>query len=153
MITLPGDTMRYKHVRSGSSEQYGLSGGEMTTILATGKDTDNRVSIFDSRLPEGHGAPWHYHEIDDEIFYIISGKVEFGVDREAFIAHPGDLVIAGPNVPRRFKALADSKVLVINTPSGPAEGFIREISDFSAATPPSEADKARFIELYKIHLL
>ncbi|WP_281561358.1 cupin domain-containing protein [Thalassomonas sp. RHCl1] len=145
--------MRYKHVRAGSAEQYGVNGGEMTAILATGKDTDNRVTIFDSQLPKGHGAPWHYHELDDEIFYIISGEVEFGVDKKEFIAGPGDLVIAGPDVPRRFKALSDSKLLVINTPSGPAEGFIREISEFGDSNPPSQADKARFIEQYKIHLL
>ncbi|WP_420794541.1 cupin domain-containing protein [Thalassomonas actiniarum] len=106
-----------------------------------------------SQLPKGNGAPWHYHELDDEIFYIISGEVEFGVDKEEFIAGPGDLVIAGPDVPRRFKALSDSKLLVINTPSGPAEGFIREISEFGDSNPPTQADKARFVEQYKIHLL
>lgn len=63
--------MRYKHVIAGSSEKYGLDGGESTSILASGEDTDNRVSIFDSVLPKGNEAPWHYHEIDDEIFYII----------------------------------------------------------------------------------
>jgi len=58
------------------------------------------VSIFDSFLPRGNEASWHYHEIDDEIFYIVSGKVEFGVAEDEFIASAGDLVIAGPDVPR-----------------------------------------------------
>ncbi len=118
----------------------------MTSLLATGENTDNRVSIFDSVLPKGNLAPWHYHEIDDEIFYIISGEIEFGVDKEEFIARPGDLVIAGPNVPRRFTALTDSKLLVINTPSGPSEGFIRDISKFSQDNPPTDRDQKIFID-------
>ena len=145
--------MRYKHVRAGSSEKYGLDGGEVTSLLATGEDTDNRVSIFDSVLPKGNSAPWHYHEIDDEIFYIISGEIEFGVDKEEFVAGAGDLVIAGPNVPRRFKALSDSRLLVINAPSGPSEGFIRDISKFSQNNPPTEADQKVFIDKYKIHII
>ncbi|WP_105169516.1 cupin domain-containing protein [Pseudoalteromonas sp. T1lg23B] len=145
--------MRYKHVVSANAEQYTLDGGEVTRILASGEDTDHRVSIFDSLLPKGNEAPWHYHEIDDEIFYIIFGEIEFAVDTEEFVAKSGDLVIAGPNVPRRFKALQDSKVLVINAPSGPSEGFIRDISKFSQSNPPTESDRQAFIDKYKIHIL
>ena len=36
-------------------------------------------------------------------------------------------MIARPNVRRRFKTLEDGHLLVINTPSGPSEGFIRDI--------------------------
>ncbi|MGB0848051.1 MAG: cupin domain-containing protein [Thiolinea sp.] len=145
--------MRYKHVRADSVETHKYDGGEITSFLATGADTDNRVSIFDSKLPKGNEAPWHYHEIDDEIFYIISGEVEFGVDQETFIAHPGDLVIAGPNVPRRFKALVDSHLLVINSPSGPSENFLRDIAAFNPDNLPTAKDKEQFVEKYKIHVL
>ena len=145
--------MRYKHIRAGSSERYELEGGEITYILASGDDTNNRVSIFDSELPKGNEAPWHYHEIDDEIFYVITGEVEFGVEKEEFVAGSGDLVIAGPNVPRRFKALQDSHILVINAPSGPSEGFIRDISSFSQDNPPTAADRQAFKEKYKIHIV
>ena len=145
--------MRYKHVKAGQTEQYLTDGGELTSILASGLDTDNRVSIFDSNLPRGNEAPWHFHEIDDEIFYIISGKVEFGVENELFVAECGDLVIAGPNVKRRFKALMDSRLLVINTPSGPSENFIREISKFTEGNRPTEQDRLSFIDKYKIHIV
>jgi len=145
--------MRYKHVKAGKSEQYLTDGGELTSILASGQDTDNRVSIFDSILPKGNEAPWHFHEIDDEIFYIISGEVEFGVEGEQFLAKQGDLVIAGPNVKRRFKAITDSRLLVINAPSGPSENFIRDISKFSEGNRPTEQDRLSFIEKYKIHIV
>ncbi|MGI2039444.1 cupin domain-containing protein [Shewanella frigidimarina] len=145
--------MRYKHVKAGDAERYNLNQGEITSILASGVDTDYRVSIFDSMLPKGNEAPWHYHEIDDEIFYLISGEIEFGVENEEFVARAGDLVIAGPNVKRRFKAIIDSHLLVINAPSGPSECFIRDISKFNQDNLPTDSDKQMFIDKYKIYIL
>ncbi len=145
--------MRYKHVRAGAAEVHKIEGGETTKILASGQDTDDRVSIFDSNLPKGNEAPWHYHEIDDEIFYVVSGEVEFGVHQDQFVATAGDLVIAGPNVPRRFKSLTDSHLLIVNAPSGPSEGFIRDIAKYSDGEVPSELDKKKFVEKYKIHIM
>lgn len=146
-------TKKYHHIKAVAAETYDLDKGERTTILATAEETDGRVSIFDSFLPEGNAAPWHYHEIDDEIFYIVSGAVEFGVDEEEFVAKPGDLVIAGPHVPRRFKAVEDSHLVIINAPAGPSEGFIRDISRFRKGAVPTDDDKRRFVEQYKIHIL
>ena len=144
--------MRYLHVPAESAETHRIEGGETTKILATASETDGRVSVFDSNLPGGNEAPLHYHEIDEEIFYIVSGEVEFQVAQEQFIARQGDLVIAGTNIPRSFKALVDSHVIVINSPAGPSEGFIREIAKIPA-TGPTDEDKARFIDRYKIHIV
>lgn len=143
--------MRYKHVKRETAETFSQAGGEATVFLATGADTENRVSIYDSKLPKGNGAPWHYHEIDDEIFYIISGKVEFGVADETFVAIPGELVIAGPNVKRKFTAVEDSHFMVVNAPGGPSEGFLRDVMSLEA--PMTETDRQRFKEEYKIHVL
>lgn len=143
--------MRYKHIKANEAEQHDFAGGELTSILATGGDTENRVSIFDSLLPKGNSAPWHYHEIDDEIFYIIEGSIEFGVEDHVFVAGKGDLVIAGPNVKRRFKAHSDSRLLVINAPSGPSENFIRDMAKFTDTVRPSPQDIKYFADTYKIH--
>ena len=143
--------MRYKFVHGSKAERHTQPTGESTTFLATGADTDGRVSIFDSYLSAGNGAPWHFHEADDEIFYVISGEVEFGIDRETVVAKPGDLVIAGPKVHRRFKALVDSHLLVVNAPGGPSEGFLRDVMNLDR-TPTAE-DRARFVEKYGIHVV
>ena len=149
--TQSGQTMRYKHIRKAEAEKHSQTGGGTTVFLATGEETDGRVSIYDSQLPKGNSAPWHYHEIDDEIFYVVSGEVEFGIADESFVATSGDLVVAGPNVRRRFEALVDSHLIVVNAPGGPSEGFLRDV--MSLKGPPSEADRQRFIDKYKIHIL
>ncbi|MDP4489499.1 cupin domain-containing protein [Pseudoalteromonas piscicida] len=143
--------MRYKYIKANSAETHRLVGGEITSLLVTGEDTNNRVSIFDSLIPQGNAAPWHYHEIDDEIFYIIHGSIEFGVENEVITAGKGDLLVAGPNVKRRFKALTDSHLLVINLPSGPSENFIRDIARLSDGTALSKQDRLKFAKKYKIH--
>ena len=142
--------MRYKIVRANDAETRSTPGGETTAFLATAAETDGRVSIFDSVLPKGNSAPWHFHESDDEIFYVISGEVEFGVADEELVARSGDLVIAGPLVPSRFLALSDSRLLVINSPGGPSESFLRDMMSLTA--PPTPEDEARFVERYGIHL-
>lgn len=145
--------MRYKHVKSNDALAFTVAGGEITKILATGNDTDKKVSIFDSKLPRGSFAPMHYHDFDDEVFYIISGKVQFGVEDQEFEANSGDLVIAGPNVRRRFKALEDTHMLVINAPGGYAEGFMRELSIFEDDYILTEEDKDLFCSRYGIHFV
>ena len=144
---------RAHHIRHHTAEHHIAAAGEATRILATALHTDGRVSVFDSELPKGHGAPWHFHDDDDELFYVISGRVEFGVDGAVSEGTPGDLVIAGPGVHRRFRALEDSHVLVINSPAGPSEGFIREITKFSPDAPPSDDDKQSFVERFGIHIV
>lgn len=143
--------MRLKHIAKANGETHRTDGGEVTVFLATAEDTDNRVTVADSFLPAGASAPWHFHDHDDEIFYVISGEIEFGVNEQELVAQAGDLVMAGPGVHRRFQALKDSHVIVINAPAGPAEGFIREIS--SLTTAPTAEDRQRFIDQYGIHIV
>lgn len=143
--------MRSKIIRSSTAEKRSQPSGESTTFLLTGKDTDGRVSMFDSRLKKGNGAPWHYHDYDDEIFYVVSGKVEFGVGTETVVADSGDLVLAGPGVHRRFTALEDSHLVVVNAPGGPSERFLRDVMSLDSRI--TETDRIRFASDYGIHVV
>lgn len=145
--------MNYKFVKNNAAETYNLAGGEITKFLLTGADTANQVSVYDSILPKGNFAPMHYHEIDSEIFYIISGKVEFHVEDETIIATSGDTVMAGAFVKRSFKALTDAHLIVINTPGGPSEGFLRDIARLQPGEAPSAELRQKFAQVYKIHIV
>ncbi|AUR51901.1 cupin domain-containing protein [Aquella oligotrophica] len=145
--------MNYKFVQNGTAETYNLAGGEITRFLLTGSDTENQVSVYDSILPKGNFAPMHYHEIDSEIFYIINGEVEFRIEGETIIAKKGDIVMAGAFVKRSFKALTDAHLIVINTPGGPSEGFLRDIARLQPGETPSAELRQKFAEIYKIHIV
>jgi len=51
------------------------------------------IESFDSEIKkEGAGPGLHYHTKMDEIFYMISGKVEVTVGEEKIVATPGTVV-------------------------------------------------------------
>lgn len=134
------------HIQPETAEHYSVVSGEKITFLATGEHTEGKLAIFYSALPKGHSAPTHVHQIDDEIFYVITGEIEFEVEEQTFVATAGHLIIAGPKVRRSFKAKADSRLLIINAPAGPAEAFLRDITKGE----PNDEDVARFQALYGI---
>lgn len=41
-------------------------------------------------------APWHIHRDDEEIFYVLSGRIGFNVADDEFIASAGDAVLVPP---------------------------------------------------------
>jgi quercetin dioxygenase-like cupin family protein len=64
--------------------------GEHVTVLASGEATGG-YEIFLQRGPEGSGPPPHSHPWD-ESFYVISGRIDFGIGAESMTAAPGTLV-------------------------------------------------------------
>ena len=64
--------------------------GEYVTVLASGGATEG-YEIFLQRGPEGSGPPPHTHPWD-ESFYVIKGKIDFGIGAESLTAMPGTLV-------------------------------------------------------------
>ena len=117
---------RYMKITRDTAEKYEIPGRELTYFLSTAKETDGKVTVMDSYFPKGSGVPWHLHTIDEELFLIITGKYKIGVADEEFDLGPGEMAVAGVGVPRMFEAITDdARMIVINAPAGPAEGFIR----------------------------
>jgi len=71
------------------------------------------------RYPAGEVNPLHVHKRTTEITVVIEGSVimnqrEYG---------PGTIVVIEPNEPSDFKALTDSILVVVKTPSLPDDKF------------------------------
>lgn len=64
--------------------------GEHITVLASGEKTGS-YEIFLQQGPEASGPPPHSHPWD-ESFFIIKGRIEFGIGTETRMATPGTLV-------------------------------------------------------------
>jgi quercetin dioxygenase-like cupin family protein len=129
---------RYTKITRDTAEKYESPTGELTYFLSTAAETDGKVTVFDSYFPKGSGVPWHIHKLDEELFLVISGKYQIGVGDEEFELGPGEMAIAGIGVPRAFWATTDdARLIVINAPAGPAEGFLRYMQ--SLTQRPDEA--------------
>ena len=64
--------------------------GEHVTVLASGEATGG-YEIFLQRGPDGSGPPPHSHPWD-ESFYVVKGRIDFGIGAESMTASPGTLV-------------------------------------------------------------
>lgn len=64
--------------------------GEHITVLASGAATGS-YEVFLQEGPEASGPPPHSHPWD-ESFYVVRGKIEFGIGDDKIVAVPGTLV-------------------------------------------------------------
>ncbi len=60
----------------------------------------------------------HYHENEDELFYVVEGKAEFIVDGKPFIAREGDTIYGPRRVPHGYRFIKPTKMVVTICPSG-----------------------------------
>jgi hypothetical protein len=71
-------------------------------------------------------APPHYHQFEDESFYLLEGEIEFYVGDKIVKAATGDFICLPKNVPHHFNLISETaKALLFITPAG-FEVFFQE---------------------------
>jgi quercetin dioxygenase-like cupin family protein len=72
------------------------------------------------------GASIHEHEHpNEEIWYIIEGRLEFTIGNETRIAGPGEAALVPGHTRHRVTALTDARVIVVDHPRRTAIGNVR----------------------------
>ena len=66
-------------------------------------------------LKKGHRCSIHWHEIKDEVFYIISGLVLMEVNSDIIVLRPGMRQYIKPRDKHRFTGLLDSEIMEFST--------------------------------------
>jgi mannose-6-phosphate isomerase-like protein (cupin superfamily) len=114
-----GTQMRPYMRRDGEGESLWFL-GSLVTVKAAGAQTDGRLTIVEFVNPPGFTPPLHRHLHEDEMFYVLSGSVQFQCDGEEFPAGPGDFVLLPARLPHTFIVGADEplRTLQLTTPSG-----------------------------------
>jgi quercetin dioxygenase-like cupin family protein len=104
--------------------------GSLVTTKATGAETGGRLTVVEFVNPPGFAPPLHRHLEEDELFYVLSGTVQFRCDGEALAAGPGDFVLLPARLPHTFIVGPDQplRTLQITTPSG-FEQFAAEVGE------------------------
>ncbi|WP_282774111.1 quercetin 2,3-dioxygenase [Phaeodactylibacter xiamenensis] len=96
------------------------------TVKVDGRDTYGQFTVVETNNEVDAGVPPHYHEREDECFYIIEGEAEFTVGGETFTARTGDTVFGPRNVPHSYRFLKPTKMLATISPAG-FERMFREV--------------------------
>ncbi len=106
--------------------------GNLFVIKVGGGDTGGRVSVIDCTSPPGFEPGTHVHAGEDEIFYVVEGRLEGRCGDAGWAAGEGDLVFIPRDTPHNFTVVGRAaRYLLINSPPG----FEGEV----AAAPPAQA--------------
>jgi quercetin dioxygenase-like cupin family protein len=111
-----------------------------------GKQTGEKFTAFLNVTPPGGGPGPHYHENEDEWFYIVEGKVSFLLNGTWTDMFPGDCVYAPRGSVHAFKNTTDQTIRVfINIAPSGFEGFFAEAAEWWA-TPERDVSRLAAIE-------
>ena len=127
-------------------------GAHSVVILLDGKQTDGKFAAFLNITPPGGGPGPHYHEREDEWFYVIEGQVSFLMNGIWTVLFPGDCAYSPRGAVHAFKNNTDQPIRVfINvTPAG-IEGFFAEAAE-EWAQPEPDLNRLRALdEKYGLH--
>jgi quercetin dioxygenase-like cupin family protein len=94
--------------------------GGLMEIKARAEDSGGALGVLEGRFfEEGYGPPLHVHSREDEVMYVLEGRIRFRRGDDEFVAGPGTWVWQPRGVPHTFAVESDgARALVIFTPAG-----------------------------------
>ncbi len=110
--------------------------GDNQTIKLTGKDTNGQFTLIEQNNDPGVGIPPHVHENEDEVFQVLSGKVEMSIDNTTTVLQAGDLIFCPKGVPHSWRVVGDEKAKAMLSvfPAG-LEDMFSELSQLPSGPP------------------
>src|SRR4051812_6700621 len=73
--------------------------GDNQCVKLTGEQTNGLMTLVENENMPGTALPLHWHDNEDETFYILQGEVEFNVDGQRMLMTEGSAVYAPRGVP------------------------------------------------------
>ena len=120
--------------------------GHAVVILLDGKQTGGKFTAFLNVTPPGGGPGPHYHEHEDEWFYIVEGRVSFLLNDTWTDMFPGDCVYSPRGSVHGFKNNTDQTIRVfINIAPSGFERFFAEAAEWWA-NPERDISRIAAIE-------
>ena len=75
---------------------------------------------------KGEDVPWHNHQHEDELFYIVEGSLLFEVEHEEpFTMQAGDLFIVKKGINHRVSSTEECKIMLIENKSTAHTGTVQ----------------------------
>lgn len=111
--------------------------GDVQRVKLTGEDTQGRFTLIENENPPGTTLPVHLHRNEDEVFYVVEGRVEFDVAGERVVGEPGATVFLPQGVPHTWRVVGEepARMLIMLMPAG-LEEYFRELSALPTDGPP-----------------
>ncbi|WP_426409686.1 cupin domain-containing protein [Bradyrhizobium ganzhouense] len=103
--------------------------GDLIQPIITTQMTQGRFQIALTHSKAGSEPPLHEHNGEDEIFYVLEGRISFWAADQAVTLGVGDCILMPKDVPHIFQADRDTgaKWLVMSAPGG-LDDFFRSVA-------------------------
>ncbi|MCW1922718.1 cupin domain-containing protein [Luteolibacter arcticus] len=124
--------------------------GDTTAFLLTGEQTGGRYTMSANVIDPGGGPPPHWHDHQDEWFYVVDGRAEFFKDGVWTEVPVGTAVFIPRGAVHAFRNAGDTpmKLTIHTAPSGFEAFFARIAEEFNRDGGP---DMGRVVEISAEH--
>jgi mannose-6-phosphate isomerase-like protein (cupin superfamily) len=97
-------------------------------VKVSGKDTAGRLATILVNTPPGRGPELHVHLYQNEMFYVVSGRIGLQCGTEKVVLDRGDTFLAPMKVPHAYVTLGTETASLLNVfdPAGDIEKFFSE---------------------------
>jgi len=110
--------------------------GEYFYCKVSAKDTGGNLCIYDTIRTKRGGPPLHYHQNQDEWFFVREGEFLFQVGDDNFRLIAGDSIFGPRRVPHTFANISERGILMIlYQPAGTMEQFLLDGSQLLLKNP------------------
>lgn len=99
------------------------------------------MSVLEHHMPYGDAPPFHVHEDEDELFYVLEGEIAFQIREQTVIARAGDTVVAPRKQPHGFRVVSAKGARMLTITGGGFEDMVR-----SASRPAMSAELPEAVE-------
>ena len=101
--------------------------GSLVSLLVTGEDIGGRFALVESVEGRGCEPPLHVHHREDELVYVLEGRVRFHLEGERIGCQAGECVLLPRGREHTYSIESErARLLVMLTPAG-LEGYYREL--------------------------
>lgn len=132
-------------------------GGELVWLkglgaryLINGEQTGGRLAVVEHPIkPRALASPMHTHTHEDEISFVVAGRVGVQVGDQVLVAEPGTIVFKPKGIPHAFwnESEEEARVLEMITPAR-FENYFREMAALYADSTSGPPDPQRAAALY-----
>jgi mannose-6-phosphate isomerase-like protein (cupin superfamily) len=97
-------------------------------VKVSGKDVGGRFATILVNTPPGRGPELHVHLHQNELFYVVAGRIGLQCGTEKVILNAGDTFMAPMKVPHAYVTLGAETASLLNVfdPAGDIEKFFSE---------------------------
>lgn len=128
---------------AGDGQSLNIPGGALT-FMARGEQTGGATTGWESTVAPGHGPPLHTHAREDEMLYVLQGRLRVRLDEKLHEASAGSFVFIPRGVPHAWQNTgeAPARFLVLFTPAAAGmERFFERSATLGEAPQVAEAFK------------